>query len=405
MKQRLSLHSLAFNWRLKLAALGLAVLIWAAVSAEQVTSQWIPVRIDPVVRDPEFVLTGAPDPAEVRVRFSGPGRELWELALDRPSIVLPLSDIGNRRAFALDASMLRIPSGLSVNVQDIRPAVVRVDVQRLASRVLPVRARLAARSSQRYVLVDEMEVLPAEVRVTGPADRLAAMDSVSTRSFDIVPDDSTFSQEVALDTAGMEGLSFSRNRVRVSGPVDVRGDRSIGAVAVSVPEGMVATPGAGAGERHRRASGWWGASLPAGCAPSSRATRCRPSCRRRGWTRRWCSTACRRAPTARANPARVRVQPRSAVPPAGTDSAPAPGPRRDARAAGAGDRDLVRRDLRGGAAGRARAAGARHLYPGRAPPVRRRGAGAGQPRPPAHGGRRGGRRAARGRACGWTRST
>jgi hypothetical protein len=241
-KRHFTLHSLTFNWRLKLAALGLAVLIWAAVSAEQVTSQWIPVRIDPVVRDPEFVLTGAPDPAEVRVRFSGPGRELWELALDRPTIVLPLSDIGNRRAFALDASMLRIPAGLSVNVQDIRPAVVRVDVQRLASRVVPVRARLAARSTERYVIGDNLEVLPAEVRVTGPADRLAALEAVPTRSFEIVPDDSTFSHEVALDTEGMEGLSFSRNRVRVSGPVDVRGELQMGPVTVYVPDGLVATP-------------------------------------------------------------------------------------------------------------------------------------------------------------------
>jgi hypothetical protein len=36
---KLSLGSITYNWRLKLAALGLAVLVWAAVSAEQVTSQ------------------------------------------------------------------------------------------------------------------------------------------------------------------------------------------------------------------------------------------------------------------------------------------------------------------------------------------------------------------------------
>lgn len=325
MKQRLSLHTLLFNWRLKLAALGLAVLIWAAVSAEQVTSQWIPVRIDPVVRDPEFVLGGAPDPAEVRVRFSGPGRELWELAIDRPAIVLPLADIGNRRAFALDASMLRIPSGLSVNVQDIRPAVIRVDVQRLASRVIPVRARLGARSSQRYVLVRDLEVLPAEVRVTGPADRLAALDSVSTRSFDIVPDDSTFSQEVALDTAGMEGLSFSRARVRVSGPVDVRGERSLGGVAVSVPEGMMATPGlvevgVSGAERvvARVFSGGVRAYVPRDSLPAVLPPQ--------GVDAPVVLDGLPPGASGRANPARIRVQPRTAAPP--VDSAPAPGPRR-----------------------------------------------------------------------------
>ncbi|HEX2076206.1 MAG TPA: hypothetical protein VHG08_00805 [Longimicrobium sp.] len=239
---KLSLGIITYNWRLKLAALGLAVLIWAAVSAEQVTSQWVPVRVDPVVRDPEYVLTGAPDPAEVRVRFSGPGRELWELALDRPTLVLPLSDIGNRRAFALDASMLRIPAGLSVNVQDIRPAVVRVEVERLASRMVPVRARIGGRSAQRYVVDDALEVLPAEVRVTGPAGRVAALDSVATRALEIVPDDSTFTHDVLLDTAGMEGLSFSRTQVRVSGGVDVRAERPLGTVAVSVPDGLAAEP-------------------------------------------------------------------------------------------------------------------------------------------------------------------
>jgi hypothetical protein len=332
-KQRLSLHSLTFNWRLKLAALGLALLIWAAVSAEQVTSQWIPVRVDPVVRDPEFVLTGAPDPAEVRVRFSGPGRELWELAIDRPTLVLPLADIGNRRAFALDPSMLRIPSGLSVNVQDIRPAVVRVDVQRLASRVLPVRARLGARSRERYVLVREMEVLPAVVRVTGPADRLAALDSVDTRSFDIVPDDSTFTNEVLLDTAGMEGLTFSRASVRVSGPVDVRGDRSMGPVTVYVPDGLVATP-AQVQVSISGAERVLGRVFPAELRAIVPRDSLPPVVPAEGVDAPLVFDGLPVGTTGRANPVRVRVRPEGAPlpapnpPPASPDSAPAPETRR-----------------------------------------------------------------------------
>jgi hypothetical protein len=238
---RLSTRLLTYNWRLKLAALGLAVLIWAVVSSEQVTSQWIPVRVDPVVRDPEYVLSGAPEPAEVRVQFTGPGRELWELALDRPTLVLPLSNVGDRRAFPVDPSMLRT-SG-NVRVQDIRPAVVRVELQRLASRVVPVHARIARRSLERYVMTDSVEILPAEVRVTGPADRLADIDFVTTQRFEIVPGtDSTFTRQVELDTAGMGGLSFSRGAVRVSGSMDVRAQRAIGDVQVYVPDGWEATP-------------------------------------------------------------------------------------------------------------------------------------------------------------------
>jgi hypothetical protein len=240
---RLSTRLVTYNWRLKLAALGLAVLIWAVVSSEQVTSQWIPVRVDPVVRDPEYVLSGAPEPAEVRVQFTGPGRELWELALDRPTLVLPLGDVGERRAFPVDPTMLRIPSGLAVRVQDIRPAIVRVELERLASRVVPVRARIGGRSMDRYVLDDSVEILPAEVRVTGPADRLAEIQSVTTERFEIVPEtDSTFSRQVDIDTAGLGAVSISRPAVRVSGGLDVRAQRGLGDVQVYVPDGLQATP-------------------------------------------------------------------------------------------------------------------------------------------------------------------
>jgi hypothetical protein len=243
MKLRLpTLGEITGNWRLKLSALALAVLIWAVVSAEQPTTQWIPVRVEAQVRDPDYVLAGPPDPVQVQVRFSGPGRELWELALDRPRLVLPVREGGDQRTFPLEGGMVRVPPGLSVSVLEIRPQFARLELQRLASRVLPVRARVGAQSLQRYVIGDELEILPAEIRVTGPAERLAALDALTTLRFEIVPDDSTFSQEVQLDTTGMDDLSFNRTRVRVSGAVEVRSERVVSGVAVYVPDGLVARP-------------------------------------------------------------------------------------------------------------------------------------------------------------------
>jgi YbbR domain-containing protein len=237
-------RSLTYNWRLKLSALALAMLIWAVVSAEQVTSQWIPVRVDPVVRDPEFVVTAPAEPAVVSVQVTGPGRELWELAINRPTLVLSVRDVGERRTFGVDPSMVRIPQGLAVRVSDVRPSVVTLGLERLASRMVPVRARIGGRSTQRYVIGEDLVILPAEVRVTGPADRVAALEALTTRSFDVVPDDSTFSHEVVLDTAALDGLSFARTRVRVSGTVDRRVERTVGPVTVSAPDGLQAQPAA-----------------------------------------------------------------------------------------------------------------------------------------------------------------
>lgn len=240
---RLSLRRVRARWKLKLASLGLAILLWVVVSAEQTTTQWIPVRIEPVVRDPDYVLSSAPDPATVRVRFRGPGRELWELALERPTLVLRLNDVGNARSFSIDPQMVVIPEGVrNVQAMDVRPAVVRVDLERLATRRVPVRPRVGARSLAHYVLGDTPTVVPAEVRLTGPEEALARIDAVPTRPFEIVPEDSSFSQRVNLDTTGLSGITLSSQEVRVSGRVRRRGDRTFAAVPVTAPEGVHPQP-------------------------------------------------------------------------------------------------------------------------------------------------------------------
>jgi len=126
---RVSLRRLTSDWKLKLAALALAVLLWVLVTAEQVTTQWIPVRVEAVVRDPGYVLAGSPEPEVVRVRFRGAGRELWEVALRPPTLVLPVRDVGAARAFAIDAAMVEVPERVRVAATDVRPAVVRLDLR------------------------------------------------------------------------------------------------------------------------------------------------------------------------------------------------------------------------------------------------------------------------------------
>jgi YbbR domain-containing protein len=239
---KFSLAGLTANWRLKGAALGLALLLWAVISAEQVTTQWVPARVEVTVADPEYVLTGGPDPPEVQVRFTGPGRELWDLALDRPTLLLRVQNVGERRVFALDPRMVQVRGGLSVSAVDVRPPSVRLELQQLVSREVPVQPRIGPGSQARYVLQDEMEVIPTTVRISGPADRVQAIDSVRTVVFEVVPDDTIFGREVALDTAGLGGLSLSRERVSVRGRVDRRVERGLSDVPVAAPPGLAVRP-------------------------------------------------------------------------------------------------------------------------------------------------------------------
>ena len=129
---RFSARGLARRWQLKLAAVGLAVLLWALVRAEQPTEQWVGVRVEPQLLDPDYVLNGAPIPTVVQVRFAGKWRELGKLALERPVIVLHIRSVGRQRTFVLEPSMVRLPDGIRgrVSAVDVRPRLVHVDLGR-----------------------------------------------------------------------------------------------------------------------------------------------------------------------------------------------------------------------------------------------------------------------------------
>ena len=234
------LARLVAHWPLKLASLALAVLLWALVSAEQVTTHWIPVTVEAEVRDPRYVLTGGPGPAEVRVLFAGPGRILWQLALNRPSLVLPVRE-PEGGGYALGPEMIRFPEGVrGVVVRDIRPAVVRLDMERIATREVPVRPRFSPSPDDRWVVRGTPEVSPSTVRVSGPAEDVQRIRYLETRPVEVASSDSaTFAASAAVDVAGLPHFTVWPTTVRVSGEVDLRMQRPLVNVPIRGADGSV----------------------------------------------------------------------------------------------------------------------------------------------------------------------
>ena len=237
------LRGLAENWKLKALAFGLAVLLWIVVSAEQVTSAWIPVPLDVNETDSSYRLVSGGIPREVEVRFLGPGRELWDLVIRRPPLVLDVSDVrASEQAFPLDPHMVRIPNQLAVSAQDVRPALVRLHFTRLETHTVPVGVDLRQGPDSGFVLVDSLSVVPASIRVTGPSGRLAAVRTVSTQAISLAGVDSAFSRVVPLDTTGLSGLDLSVSRVRVRGEVDRLAERVLTDVPISLGPGVRVRP-------------------------------------------------------------------------------------------------------------------------------------------------------------------
>jgi len=230
---------LAAHWPLKLASLGMALLLWVLVSAEEVTTQWITIPMEARVQDPGLVLSERA-PETVRVQVTGPGRLLWQLALSPPTLVLPVRQ-ERAAGYALEPEMIRIPHGLRrVTVRDIHPAVLRLDVQRMETREVPVRPRFSRASLDDFLIRGTPEVSPESVRVTGPSREVSRLRFVPTRPIELDSEDSSsFSTRVALDTADLSAFTLSPPTVRVSGSVDVHGRRSLTDVAIRSGDGSV----------------------------------------------------------------------------------------------------------------------------------------------------------------------
>lgn len=227
------------NWKLKLAALALALLLWTSLRLEALDRQVlpsVPVRIQ--LNDPQWAVGGEPDPASVEVHFSGPARELFSLYLERPTVTVPVDQVASGdTAVLLRPEWVRLPNRPGVVVEEIRPRQVALRFDPITQGVAPVALRIDGSLPSDLALAEPLQTDPEVVRVSGPARQVEAVDSVRLRPLDLAQVTATGSRRLPVDTTGLYGLVISPSAVRVDYTVDERVERSLSDVPVVPAEG------------------------------------------------------------------------------------------------------------------------------------------------------------------------
>jgi YbbR domain-containing protein len=184
--KKLQLHPglVTDSWELKLTALGLALLLWAAVRSEDTTRftmNDVPVEVR--VTDESWVHVGAVEPQTVTVDFIGPVGELIRLAFAEATLVVPVEDVEDTlELYRPRAEWLDYEGRFeALRVDEILPAALRMRFQPIERRTMPVTVRLqeGLETSARPVIE------PAEVMVHGRRDHLDALGSVFVRVNDL----------------------------------------------------------------------------------------------------------------------------------------------------------------------------------------------------------------------------
>lgn len=224
------------NTGLKILALFITAMLWLSVASRpvsEVTFNNVPI----VFKLPETsddVIASKPDTLTARVVLSGPRDVLDTLSLGDLAVIADMADVEpGVRVIPLQVDRARLPA--SIQERTIDPRNVRVTLERVAEREVPIKPRFEGEPPPEHVV--RWEVSPSVVRIRGQASQVREIDEVSTETFSLTGKVGEFNEEVAIDI-GTPNVNVSegqpdRVQLRVS-IEEVQKERTIVGVPVSL---------------------------------------------------------------------------------------------------------------------------------------------------------------------------
>jgi YbbR domain-containing protein len=186
------------NWGLRLLALGIAIGIWFNASVEDrlVSSERVVEASVSYNRAHNFIVIN-PVPT-VNVRLGGSKKAVRQLNPSMVYVQVELTQHPEGSAIVtLGPDNVTAPDGLEV--VSIEPGSIRVDLEKEVTQRVPVFAKLTGEPAAGSTM-QEPEVFPNQVLVTGPASMVAKLESLTTQPIDLDSHALTFEETVPVVT-------------------------------------------------------------------------------------------------------------------------------------------------------------------------------------------------------------
>lgn len=226
------------NWRLKLAAFGLAVFLWVVTRSEPTgtastqTVRNVPVRVQ--VGDLSWTTAGPPEPATVDVRLVSSlgalptiGREL--------TVQVEIADVSSQDTVVdLRREWVRAEDGRRVNVEQIVPTQVRVSLEAVDDVAVPLSLRLEGSLPEELAFAQPITLNPQLARIRGRRSRVAEVDSISVGPLDLSELDESGTYTLRIDTEAFPELTFLTEEVGVDVRLGQAVERRLEDVPVTV---------------------------------------------------------------------------------------------------------------------------------------------------------------------------
>lgn len=165
------------NWPLKLLALSLAFAAWVSITGESDAVRDFPVPLE--INMPEDLTLAEEAPTSVVLRLRAPETSMRRLD---PLVLGVRVDVGSgisglRDVTIGEENVTGIPRGVSLEF--LTPNRLRLNVERLIRRSVPVEATFAGKPPEGYAFYGS-EVIPTTAVVEGPESAVSAIELLRT---------------------------------------------------------------------------------------------------------------------------------------------------------------------------------------------------------------------------------
>lgn len=187
------------NWKMKVLALGCALLLWFYVMGERRLEVAYAVPIE-LKNMPQGMVVTNDLPQNIDIRLSGPRALLSDLKQKDIRISIDLLGLktGVTTFNRLD-DHLHLPGGIQAT--RISPSFVDVKLERIIDKSVPLRARLVGQLPGGYHLV-AVDIFPERVVVQGAEGEIAGVGEVMTERIDLSEIKGSRELTVPLDYRG-----------------------------------------------------------------------------------------------------------------------------------------------------------------------------------------------------------
>jgi YbbR domain-containing protein len=228
------------NWPIKGAAVFLALMLYVAVQLQQPVTTSFDVTLNIQMPRGRALVQ---KPPKVRVQISGKGSQILKLRSLAGDITRRVPDTLTTSMYSihLDPSEveLALPKGADVRVMEVRPSEITLSLDSVARKEVRIVSLVSVTPDSGQMLHGGLSMAPTTVRLIGPEQSLAAIESVTTVPMEISSVSGEFTRQVPIDTMPLGIVRLSPKQVTVTGEMGRIAERSFGGIPVETGAGAI----------------------------------------------------------------------------------------------------------------------------------------------------------------------